>query len=89
MKITAEQKAIIIAGFGKHYTEKAINYLTQQEVFNSQAEPFTKPALKHIIAGKTENVIVVDTLVSKAVEMLEAAKQNTKQIKRKAYKLLK
>lgn len=88
MKITDDQKAIIIAGFGKHYTGEAIKFLTEKEIFNGNAEEFTPQSLRHIINGNTENRIVVNTLVERSLAMIAAAKQNTNQQKRKAHKLL-
>lgn len=89
MYITTEQQNLIKAGFGKHYTVKAIQFLNVKNIFNKKGEPFTAPALKQIVGGTTQNTEVVDALTDEAIAIIDAKNEKVKIITKKAKILLK
>ena len=72
--ITNNQKETIIATLGKHYSKVIIPHLTKLEIFNSHAEPFSKPSIRKIVNGDQDNKIVENEIL----ELVRVAKLESK-----------
>ena len=74
----------IIATLGKHYSGKIIDYLTKQQVFNKNGEPFSSGSIRNIVNGR-ENLEVEKHII----DLVAITQRDNKRTAAKKTKIIK
>lgn len=86
--INQEQKELVIAAYGKHYTKTVIESLCSAGILNSQSNAFSANDIKKFVNGFRENELVEIHILTEAVKIIEEKKRFQKSISKKAKRLL-